>query len=66
MSALTVDRRELPIMERAAIHLGTTLILWGQRRALARRASVAADAYRGDYTERVSNASAVVRQGLLP
>lgn len=66
MSAVTIDRRELPIIDRTAIHLGTTLILWGQRRARARRESVAADAYRAEYTERVRDASAVVGQRLLP
>lgn len=66
MSALTVDRRALPIIDRMAITLGAKLIDWGQRRAAARRESAFAAAYRADYAERVRTASAVVGQRLLP
>lgn len=66
MSALTVYRRDLPVIERAAVRLGTILVAWGQRRAHERRESVIADSYRAEYAERVRDASAVVCQRLLP
>jgi hypothetical protein len=66
MSALTIDRRALPIIDRTAITLGAKLIDWGQRRAHARRESATVDAYRADYAERVRTASALVNQRLLP
>ena len=66
MSALTIDRHRLPIIDRTAIRLGTTLVMWGKRRARSRRESIAADQYRADYVEHVRSAAAVVRQSLLP
>ncbi|HWU60329.1 MAG TPA: hypothetical protein VN045_16520 [Microbacteriaceae bacterium] len=66
MSALTIDRRALPIIDRTAITLGAKLIEWGQRRVRARAESAMIDAYRADYVERVRTTSAVVRQRLLP
>jgi len=66
MSALTIDTRTLPVIDRAAIRLGTTLISWGRRRARVRQAHTASDAYRAEYAERVRTASAVAQQRLLP
>ncbi|MEO8907657.1 MAG: hypothetical protein ABI310_06220 [Microbacteriaceae bacterium] len=66
MTAMTLDRREPPAIDRAAIRLGTTLIAWGRRRTEKRRGREAVDAYRTDYVERSRTASAIVRQQLLP
>jgi hypothetical protein len=66
MSALTIDRRALPIIDRIAIAVGAKLIEWGQRRVQARDESAIVDAYRADYAERVRTAAALVGQRLLP
>lgn len=66
MTAMTIDRRDLPIIDPTAIHLGTTLIAWGRRRASRLREFEAVDSYRTGYADRVRTASALVQQRLLP
>ena len=66
MTAMTIDRRQLTILDRAAIRVGTTLVAWGRRRAFRRGETGAADDYRVAYAERVRTASALTRQQLLP
>ncbi|HEY5224546.1 MAG TPA: hypothetical protein VIJ18_16045 [Microbacteriaceae bacterium] len=66
MHTAAIERRELPVIDRAAIRLGTTLIAWGRRRALRSREFDAADRVRADYAERVRTASALTQQRLLP
>jgi hypothetical protein len=66
MSAISVNRHNLSMIDRAAIRIGETLVVWGRHRAERAREDRGTASYRSDYAERVRTASALGQQRLLP
>lgn len=66
MNTATIERRDLAVIDRTAIRLGTVLVSWGRRRSNRRRELDARANYRAAFAERARTASAIARQQLLP
>ncbi|HWU46608.1 MAG TPA: hypothetical protein VN133_07630 [Humibacter sp.] len=66
MSTITGTTRSIPVVDRAAIRLGTVLVAWGRAHAARRSSSDSLERYRSDYEERARTAAAIDQAHLLP
>lgn len=66
MTAVSITTGQLSVIDRAAVRLGTKLTAWGRTRAARRRDWSELERYRVDYDDKVRNAAARDRAGLLP
>lgn len=66
MSTLGITTRHLPVIDRAAVRLGTSLAAWGRAHAARRLDRSDLERYRAGYDERVRDAAARDHAGLLP